>query len=401
MINTQIANSTFDVPVKARILLSLLKKMKVGTLELVEPSGRKHVYKGDVEGPEAQLIIKNWQAIQLILTKGDIGLAESYRDGLIDFGDISSFIHWACLNEDVLTEQFHGSWVGTLVYKVKHMLNRNTEKGSKKNISAHYDLGNDFYRLWLDSTMTYSSALFKNVNETLQAAQINKYEAILDRLNLKENDTILEIGCGWGGFITQAVKRSVKVVALTISEEQFAYVENLIEKNGWQSKVQLLKQDYRLHEGQYDHVVSIEMIEAVGFEYWPTYFQKIKSALKPSGSAIIQGISIRDDLFEDYKAGTDFIQQYIFPGGMLLGPKAAAKVWESEGLVLKEAHFFGHSYARTLRLWAEKFNQELPQVYQLGFDEKFTKIWNFYLGYCEGAFWAGRVDVAHYELRVK
>lgn len=401
MISLELDRRNSNWPIKAKLLSSALNKLKVGSLRLTDPNGGVHHFQGTQPGPAADLEIRNWQAINDIFKKGDIGLAECYRDGMIHTQSVADFIHWACLNEDLSVEQFHGSWVGTLLYKVKHMLNKNTEAGSKKNISAHYDLGNSFYQLWLDKSMTYSSAYFKNPTDSLFEAQKNKYNSILDKLNLKDNDTILEIGCGWGGFITEAVRRNVKIVALTISEEQYKFVERLIEDNGWDDKVTLLKQDYRQHIGQYDHVVSIEMIEAVGFEYWPTYFEKIKSVLKPAGSAVIQGISIRDDLFEDYKAGTDFIQQYIFPGGMLLGDSAAAKVWESKGLRLAEVDYFGLSYAKTLNLWAEKFNDQSQQVQALGFDQAFMRIWNFYLGYCEGAFLAGRVNVAHYHLVVK
>jgi cyclopropane-fatty-acyl-phospholipid synthase len=382
-------------PYPTRIFLAMLGKIQIGSFEIELPDGQKLMFKGKKEGPNAHLKINDHSVISKLFRSSDIALAEAYRDGLIEVKDLTSLMLLACLNQEIFEKAFTGNFLGMLIYRIKHLLRFNSRKGSKKNIHAHYDLGNNFYNLWLDPTMTYSSAMFKSSQDSLETAQKNKYQRIIDSLNLKSTDHILEIGCGWGGFATMAALSSgCKVTCLTLSNEQFAYSSELVKKLNLNHLVEIKLCDYRDEHGLYDHVVSIEMIEAVGMQYWDNYFTTLYNRLKPGGKAHIQAITIKDDFFDGYKTSTDFIQQYIFPGGMVLAPKIIKSYAEKKGLVVQDYFEFGLDYAETLRRWKDVFNQKLEAVKSVGFDENFIKIWNFYYCYCEAGFMSKRLDVA-------
>lgn len=379
----------------AKFFIQILKNAKHGTIHITFPDGKSEKYgEGDYV---AHVVVKNWSAIDQLVNKGDLGLAEAIIAGDIAVDDAAKLVEWACRNDQSLGQTLHGTLLGTFLYQLKRLLTRNSRTQAKKNIVAHYDLGNDFYRLWLDPTMSYSSALFSNSSETLEKAQLNKYDRMIDLLNLKSSDHILEIGCGWGGFFSRAIERTdCKVTAVMNSPKQAAHNRALIQARGYAKNISLQEIDYRDIRGTYDKVVSIEMIEAVGENYWDNYFQKIASSIKGQGSAIIQGITIRDDLFYSYRQKTDFIQHYIFPGGMLMANSIFDRKSEENGMKLTNQFEFGISYADTLRHWRQRFNEAQPKVYEMGFDERFMRMWNLYLSYCEGAFRAGRINVGQY-----
>jgi cyclopropane-fatty-acyl-phospholipid synthase len=295
----------------------------------------------------------------------------------------------------------YGSWYGTFLDRLRHILNRNTKKQARRNIHSHYDLGNEFYKLWLDPTMTYSSAIFPERSQSgdLMEAQLDKYDRIIDALDIRSGDRVLEIGCGWGGFFSRAVERKdCHVTAVTISSSQATYDEDKIEKQGMKKNVSLLKTDYRDIAGQFDKIVSIEMIEAVGEQYWGQFFSKVSSSLRSKGTAMIQGITIREDLFYSYRKNTDFIQQYVFPGGMLLTNQVFDEQSRRNDMNMVSVFEFGSSYAETLKQWRENFQKKAREVQALGFDDRFMRLWNLYLAYCEGAFRAGRINVGQFQM---
>ena len=283
---------------------------------------------------------------------------------------------------------------------VRHVFNRNSKAGSKRNIEAHYDLGNEFYELWLDETMTYSSALYSDPNFNLVQAQNAKYERIVEELNLSQNSSVLEIGCGWGGFAEYAAKeRGANVTCLTISPSQREWALKRIQREGLGEKVKIRLEDYRDHEGKYDGIASIEMFEAVGESYWPSYFSKVSESLNAGAKAALQIITIQDSLFPRYRKRADFIQRYIFPGGMLPSELALREQVMDAGLQIEQTHYFGPDYAKTLRIWAKAFEEKWGQIAPLGFDERFRRMWRFYLSYCEAGFDNGRINVGHFTLR--
>ncbi len=382
-------------PAMARVLLALFERLRVGTLTVSFPDGNVRCYGGHEPGTNAALEIRDWAACSQILRSGDIGLAEAYRDRQLEIPDIPALLLLAMANEDALTQAFYGSFWGTLFYRLKHFfVNRNTRKGSKKNIHAHYDLGNDFYKLWLDPTMTYSAALFARPEMSLEAAQIAKYERLLAQLNVMPGQHILEIGCGWGGFAEYAATtRGVRVTGISLSQEQLAWARERVKGKDIAGLCEFRFQDYRDVSGRYDAVVSIEMIEAVGEAWWPSYFSKVREVLKPGGRAGIQSIVISDSRFLDYSTKTDFIQQYIFPGGMLLSPERLQQQAGMAQLQIEDCFSFGRDYAETLRRWRTDFETHLPAISDQGFDSAFQRIWRFYYGYCEAGFDAGRTDV--------
>jgi cyclopropane-fatty-acyl-phospholipid synthase len=296
-------------------------------------------------------------------------------------------------NREVLKKALYGSWHHLLSARVRHWLNRNSKAGSKRNIMAHYDLGNDFYKIWLDSSMSYSAAIYPAGKEaTLQTAQMAKYRRILNRLQAQPGDSVLEIGCGWGGFAEMAVQDGLQVTGLTLSPAQLEWAQKRVPQ------ADLRLQDYRDTQEQFDHVVSIEMFEAVGERWWPSYFKTLAGALKPGGKAVVQSITIRDDIFPAYRRNTDFIQQYVFPGGMLPSRAAFRDSAAAAGLVVSNEYAFGLDYARTLAEWRQAFEAHWPQIAALGFDESFRRLWRMYLCYCEAGFRAGTVDVVQFEL---
>lgn len=388
------STATTRIPAMAKAFLSLLENLQVGQLDLITPEKTTLNFKGKSEGTHATLIVNSWDGVSSILRSGDIGVAEAYRDQKIDTPDLLSLLVMALENQDVLDKAIHGSFWGTLLYRLKHLMNRNTRSGSKKNIHAHYDIGNDFYRLWLDPSMTYSSAIFANDQTSLQDAQYEKFDRLLDMLEVKRGDHILEIGCGWGGFAEHAATtRGCYVTGISLSREQLSWAKERVKGTPAEGKTDFRFMDYRDLEGRFDAVVSIEMFEAVGESYWPSYFQKIVDSLRPGAKAAIQTITINNDRFDDYRRGTDFIQQYIFPGGMLPSPQRLETEVKSVGMKVENLFSFGIDYARTLKMWRENFEAALDDVRAQGFDEEFIRLWRFYYCYCEAGFLSRRTDV--------
>ena len=388
-----------SLPYATRIVLAFLDRLKGGSLNLVGPAGFNRRF-GDGAGPHLRIALNDWQVLERCLKGGDIGFAETYMEGRWHSDDLAGLVEMFCRNRDALEKVIFGSLVAGSIYRLKHWFNRNTLVRAKKNIEAHYDLGNDFYALWLDPSMTYSSALFAgNHGLDLEQAQAAKYRRILQRLAPRPGDTILEIGCGWGGFADIATREfAVQVTGLTLSGEQLRFAGQRLDRAGVSGQVDLHLRDYRDMHGQFDHVVSIEMFEAVGEQFWDDYFACIRRNLKVGGRAIVQSISIDEALFERYRKGTDFIQQYIFPGGMLPSPTAFRARADGAGLTVTDELRFGGDYAETLRRWRESFMAALPAVRGNGFDDRFIRLWEFYLAYCEGAFNAGSTDVLQFEL---
>ena len=378
-----------------QVASATLGRTKFGSLQMKFPDGKTKVFG---HGPQRISVeVKTWKALDALFRKGDIGMAETIIDGTFVVDSAAELVEWACQNSDAMERALHGTWYGTVVARARHLLNHNDRAGAKKNILSHYDLGNEFYKLWLDPTMTYSSAIYKSPNQGLEDAQNAKYDRIIDTLGITKDDKVLEIGCGWGGFLSRAVQRTgCHVTAVTISPSQAEFCRKRIQSNGHENNVSLVERDYRDIQGQFDKIVSIEMIEAVGEKFWNTYFGKVRASLKPGGKALIQGITIQERYFDDYRAGTDFIQQYVFPGGMLLTNQIFREKADETGMKLTEIHEFGLDYAETLKAWRVKFNEAWPEVSKIGFDEKFKRLWDLYLAYCEGAFRAGRINVGQY-----
>lgn len=390
--SSAIANSR-KAPALARGFLALMENLQAGTVELTTPEGEVMHFSGAHHGPHAELKVNDWSACSAIVRSGDIGVAESYRDGKIETPDLLSVLMLALANVEALEKTLHGSFWGTILYRLRHLMNRNTRTGSKKNIHAHYDIGNPFYRLWLDPSMTYSAAIFADENEALESAQLRKYDRLLDMLEVKSGDHILEIGCGWGGFAERAAARGCYVTGISLSQEQLSYARQRVKGSSAEGRTHFSFMDYRDLHGQFDAIVSIEMFEAVGESFWPEYFSKIRQCLKPGGKAALQSITIDEAIFDDYRRGTDFIQQYIFPGGMLPSPSILEEKINNAGMRMDMPFFFGQDYATTLRRWRFAFESNLDALREQGFDEAFIRIWRFYLCYCEAGFLTRRTDV--------
>jgi cyclopropane-fatty-acyl-phospholipid synthase len=389
-----------SIPASAQLFMRMLAKIKHGNLHLITPSGAVHKF-GDQEIAQAvSLHIHDWQACKKILQGGDIGFAESFEAGWLSTSDLTALLRLAIKNDAALDKAIFGGKLMGLWYKLKHLMRPNTRKGSRKNIHAHYDIGNPFYQLWLDPSWTYSSAVFfGDYQISLQEAQYRKYQRIIDVLNLKTGDHVLEVGCGWGGFAEHAASRGIAVHGITISTAQLDIAEQRIKEKNLQDLVQLELCDYRDLTGTYDAIVSIEMFEAVGEEYWPAYFSCLQSRLKPQGKALVQTITIDEARFERYRAGTDFIQQYIFPGGMLPSPIRFTQLAERNGLQTVDQFAFGKDYAETLRRWNKDFEDRKDSIQQLGFGTAFQRIWQLYFSYCEAGFDEGRTDVYQFLLQ--
>ncbi len=383
-------------PRAARAGLRLLERLAVGRLLLTLPDGRALAY-GEGE-PSATLILANWNLFESVMRRGDIGFAQTWIDGDWTTDSLADLLGLMVLNRQTLESAVYGTWWGQLLDRVRHLLRANTRRGARRNIHAHYDLGNAFYRLWLDPGMTYSSALFEgDPHRSLAQAQDAKNARLLGQLALPAGASVLEIGCGWGGFAEAASRRGLRVTGLTLSTEQLAYAQERLASSD-HPDARFILQDYRDERGVYDGIASVEMFEAVGERYWPDYFASLARCLKPGGRAVIQTITIAPDLFERYRRGTDFIQQYVFPGGMLPSAPRFEALAGQAGLRVQDRFAFGVDYARTLRLWRERFMAVLPQVSALGFDLQFVRIWEFYLAYCEAAFRHGNTDVIQYTL---
>jgi len=386
------------MPPAGQLLTRVLDRIQIGRIDLVTPE-RECLSFGADSGPQATLTLRSWAAAEEIMRTADIGLAEAYMAGDCDIDRPSDLLTLALLNQQHIERAFYGNWFAVLWYRLRHWSRANTRSGSRRNIVAHYDLGNEFYRLWLDPTMSYSSAYFGgDASRSLDEAQRIKYERILDRLDARAGDHILEIGCGWGGFAEVAARRGCRVRGITISPAQLEYAQARLAGAGLSSQTELTLTDYRDIQGQFDHVVSIEMYEAVGERFWPAYFRAIRDALKPGGRAVIQGITIHDEVFGRYRRGTDFIQQHVFPGGMLASETEFVRQSDRAGLEVKATEAFGRDYAETLRRWLKTFTESEPRVRALGFDDRFIRLWRFYLAYCEAGFDSGRTDVLHFEL---
>ncbi|NBQ86823.1 MAG: class I SAM-dependent methyltransferase [Betaproteobacteria bacterium] len=390
-----------DAPAAARTALSLMQRLRHGTLTVQLPDGTSQVF-GNGELPHAAITLKNWKVCSAALKSGDIGFAEGYIDGDWTTPSLTELLRVFLINRKEVEDVIYGSWLGRLAYRIRHLLNRNTRANSQKNIHAHYDLGNAFYELWLDDTMNYSSAWFEgNPAQTLRDAQHAKVRRALRMAQVRPGDRVLEIGCGWGALAEMATTEfAASITGVTLSTEQLRFANARMQRLGTAHRSDLRLQDYRdIHGGPFDAVCSIEMIEAVGREYWPTYFSTIAQQLKAGGHACIQSIVIRDELFERYIRSTDFIQQYIFPGGCLPCPREVHAQARLAGLEVVDEFAFGADYAETLRRWREKFLAEKARVLQTGFDERFIRIWEFYLAYCEAAFAQSDIDVVQYTLR--
>lgn len=388
-----------SAPATARAVFRLMAELRHGSLDVQLPDGTQ-LHFGQPGALRAAIRLRNWNVCGAALKSGDIGFAETFIAGDWTTPDLTTLLKLFIANRDEIETVVYGSWWGSLLYRVRHLFNRNSRTGSKKNIHAHYDLGNEFYRLWLDPTMNYSSAWFEgDTSGDLVAAQWAKVRRALSECDVQPGDRVLEIGCGWGALAESAARDfNATVTGVTLSREQLAWGQQRLRDAGLPGDLRF--QDYRdIADGPFDAICSIEMFEAVGREYWDGYFDTLKRNLKPGGKACIQSITIRDDLFERYVKSTDFIQQYIFPGGLLPSPSAFREAAAKAGLRVVNELSFGTDYAETLKRWREGFLAEETKVRRLGFDTRFMRIWEFYLGYCEAAFAMGNTGVMQFTLQ--
>ena len=403
--NQQTAPGSLDLagtPTPPALLKSFLQRMlrKIDCDEILlqTPGGRRVLIGGKRSGEQAQVTMHSWKCMIRLLTSGDLGFAEGYLAGEWSTPNIYSFLSAAGRRSND-TISFEGLKPPQPLTKVRHALNRNTRRGSRRNIAAHYDLGNDFYRLWLDSSMMYSSAIYSSPGCSLEDAQRAKLDRVIDRLGLVGGEKLLEIGCGWGGLAERIIERSGShVTGLTLSTEQLAYARQQLAQRGFADKSDLRLQDYRDVGGTYDRVVSIEMLEAVGEAYWPTYFANLRQRLKPQGAAVLQVITIDKSRFDSYRRRPEFIQRYIFPGGMLPTTEILQQQIENAGLRLASSEFFGDSYPRTLAEWHTRFLKAWPDISALGFDLRFKRMWEYYLAYCRLGFEIGVLNVGLYKI---
>ncbi|WP_128253527.1 SAM-dependent methyltransferase [Falsirhodobacter deserti] len=383
-----------DLPNYFAPVFEVARKLDHGRLDVVLPDGRVFRAEGAKPGPAARIEIHDPGVFARLIREGDLGFCDAYLEGQWSTPDIQAFLDVLHTENEHIYDGFPGQALIRTFEKIRHWLRSNTRMQARKNIEYHYDLGNDFYRLWLDDTMTYSSALFITGQESTEQAQRQKYAALVDRMNVQPGERVLEIGCGWGGFAEYAAKeRGLHVTGLTISPSQYEFAARRIADAGLSDRVTLKLQDYRDEVGRYDGIASIEMFEAVGEKYWPIYFGKVHDALKPGRSAALQIITVADKRFEAYRNGVDFIQKYIFPGGMLPSPSALRAEVDRAGLRFDASHEFGQSYSLTLRRWYETFNQKWDQIQTMGFDERFRRMWTFYLAACASSFQCGNCDV--------
>lgn len=371
-------------------VLKKLDTLSSGQLTLVTPDGKSRTFGGKSDGEIATLHIEDWSVIPNIVTKGDVGFAEDYRQGKWQTDDLVALTTLGLVNRSALDSVIAGSKVARMLTALSYMFKLNTLRGSRKNIHAHYDLGNDFYKLWLDPTMTYSSGIYNTDSDDLITAQHNKYDRILNQMQT-HCGAVLEIGCGWGGFTERAIRcGDYNIKGITLSTEQLAYANKRLSDC---NNAQMALEDYRLQQGKFDHIVSIEMFEAVGERFWQTYFNKISSLLRKNGRAVIQTITINDNDFARYRRGGDFIRSYIFPGGMLPSPRIFTQQAKHAELKCEDSFTFGQDYARTLQAWLDTFDNKIDSVKALGFDDGFIRLWRLYLSGCIAGFKTGRTDV--------
>ena len=387
-------------PAVFRAALRLIaRNWAIGSVTFFLPSGKELHIAGREPGPDARLTIHDYRFIRRALSAGDIGFAEAYMAGEFDTPNLPDLLYVFAANWDRVHHVTMGNPLAWTVNRVRHAFRFNSRGGARKNIHAHYDLGNAFYAQWLDPTMTYSSARYDSPEQPLPEAQTAKYKALALSMGLQAGQSVLEIGCGWGGFAEYAAREvGAKVTAVTISEEQYAFAKQRMFEAGLAERAEIKLVDYRDVEGRFDRVASIEMFEAVGERYWPSYFSKIRESLAPGGRAGLQIITIRDEYFEEYRSRADFIQKYIFPGGMLPSEERLKKVTDKAGFIWTAIERFGHDYADTLAEWQRSFDAHWADIRPLGFDERFRKLWKFYLSYCEAGFRTERTNVVQLAL---
>ena len=384
-----------------KIVDNFFRKVEYGNIKISFPSNKILNFNGNNQGIYADIKLNNFFVFRKIFQKGAVGFAESYMDGDFSTSNLTNLLIFAKQNESFVIDHKQGKWFYTILNTINNFLNQNTKSKSQKNISYHYDLGNKFYELWLDQSMSYSSGFFALPSDDLSKAQINKYKKIIEPMQLNENTRLLEIGCGWGGFSTYVAKNfGSKISAITNSKEQFEYTSKKISNEGLNEKVSVEFKDYRDIDGKYDNISSIEMFEAVGTKYWPVYFKKIKSCLKDSGLVTLQIITINENKKKLYQKNPDFIQQYIFPGGILPSKKQIFQITSSLGLKLNEFNSFGTSYATTLHLWNKQFQNSWDDIAKQGYSIRFKKMWEYYLSYCEVGFITQATDVSHFLLKL-
>jgi cyclopropane-fatty-acyl-phospholipid synthase len=383
-----------NLPRYFKNVFAMAEAMNYGRLDVVLPDGRRFRAEGKNTGPIAEMVVHNEDVFARLIREGDLGFCDAYLDEWWSTPDLMAFMDLIHADNEAMYDGFPGQGLVRMYEQMRFWLQSNSKKQARKNISYHYDLGNDFYGLWLDETMTYSSALYKTGQESLENAQTLKYAQMVDEMGAVSGDHVLEIGCGWGGFAEYAAKeRGLKVTCLTISQEQLNYAVDRIEKAGLSEMVTFKLQDYRDEKGLYDGIASIEMFEAVGEKYWPAYFETLRDRLKPGKNATLQIITVADRRWDVYKRGVDFIQKYIFPGGMLPSPSALRAEIAKAGLTEKNSIEFGPSYAVTCKRWFETFNDKWDQIAPMGFDDRFRRMWNFYLTSCAATFDSGNCDV--------
>jgi len=383
-----------------RLLLDVARTLQVGQLRLLLPNGALHRIEGALAGPQATLVLRNVRPLRKLFSGGTVGFAEAFIDGDWDTPDLPALLTLAHTNERAMDSNIECVFGSRWLNRVRHLLRANTRGGSRRNIAYHYDLGNAFYAPWLDPSMTYSSALFDSPGQSLEDAQLNKYRRLAGTLDLRPGHHVLEIGCGWGAFAMMAAREfGCSVTALTLSHEQQDFARQKIWEAGLAERIDVRLQDYRDVDGTFDRIASVEMFEAVGEKYWPHYFGAVRNRLKSDGLAAIQVITIDDGRFAKYRCAADFIQTYIFPGGMLPSPNVLARQVEAAGLKVSDWFTFGESYAETLARWRRTFDDAWLAIASLGFDERFRRMWTFYLSYCEVGFRTGTTDVAQIQIR--
>lgn len=392
--------SRLRLSLSRRFLERLARQVTHGQLLIHTPGGEAIHHVGAHPGPSAVLLLHRWRAVRRLLAAGDIGFAESYMAGDWSTPDLTSLIELAARNHESMYASLNGSRVARWVNRLRHGLRRNSRAGSRRNIPAHYDLGNDFYASWLDAGMSYSAALYTQPAQRLEEAQAAKQDMVMDALALSGGERVLEIGCGWGGLAARLARaHGCDVVGLTLSPAQLQCARERLADGCAPGTVELRLQDYRDSLGQYDRVVSIEMLEAVGRDYWAEYFATIHDRLRPGGIAALQVILMSEDRYAAYERSADFIQRHIFPGGMLPSDSVMRAHVAAAGLELEAVRFFGDSYARTLAEWNSRFQHAWPRLQPLGFDAAFKRKWEYYLAYCEAGFRAGAIDVGLYRIR--
>jgi cyclopropane-fatty-acyl-phospholipid synthase len=375
-----------------RLPARMLSRLDEGHLRLVLPGGGlivAHGAKSDL--PEAHMKIHRWRAVRRMLLHGDLGFADGYIDGDWSSDDLAALIDLASRNRGAMGKNLNPSLLTRTMHRIAHQFRANTRGGSKRNIEAHYDLGNEFYEKWLDRSMSYSSGLYRSADQTLEQAQSAKQDRVIELMAAPKDARVLEIGCGWGGLAQKMVAAGLDVTGITLSPSQLSYAQSRIT-----DQADLRLQDYRDCEGRFDRIVSIEMIEAVGEKFWPVYFDRLKKLLAPGGRVVLQAITIDESLFDGYRRDVDFIQRSIFPGGCLLSREVIARQFREAGLVLRSVEYFGESYAKTLAEWRRRFLESWPAIEAMGFPPRFEKLWDYYLAYCEGGFRAGSIDVGLY-----